>query len=310
MRKRLIKPGSALILTLLMTSVIATISFGLTALTTSEFRKVASLQDSLAAFYAAEGGIEHGLMQYRLWRDAEISKEVYDKIHAGEPVPEASTPTKTNGTAQSFRVEPAPVGFVKGGETKGNPSYNLKMWYRGTAIGKLDGNGSPVVDRKISPRIFRDSALQLNVRGADSYHIAWEADPATVANPPPLNLIMNATYFIEVILSSTNPNCPIVRTIYRGNFASEKNPIAFNFGQCGYDTIRIKPWGMTYMQYSILLLENGSKMKFDNNISTIQATGYSGKSKRTLTIGVNRSIGTILESEDFLLLSGEEKIEF
>src|SRR5688572_1500501 len=102
------RSGSALIITMLLLSVVASISFAVTALTISEFRKTAALQDSIGAYYAAEAGIEHGLLQYRLWHEAEISELIQGKVARKQTVTADDSPTEEQdglGQPQSYRLD-------------------------------------------------------------------------------------------------------------------------------------------------------------------------------------------------------------
>lgn len=316
------RTGSALVITLLMISILSTVSFSITALAISEFRKSSAIQDSVAAYYAAESGLEHGLLQNRLWRDAELSKEVYDYVRTTEvtSIPQDKVPTKDlkTGTPASFRVGGSlPPGYINSGEENGSSWYDLKVYYRGPEIGKVE-NGVPKVDPDKSPRIYRDSALDINVKGASELRIAWEPDPVAVVEArksplPPRNIY----YFVEVMLTANsktmNSSCqkPVGRELLIVDAASGEKSRRIPFKGCNYETARIKPWNMSYMQYSIALVDDrGEHVKLDNTLTFIQATGGSGKAKRTLEVALPRSNKTILEAEDFLFISADEKLSF
>ncbi len=318
--RRPVRQGSALIIMLLIISVISTASFSITALALSEFRKAGALQDSVAAYYSAESGIEHGLMQYRLWKDAELSREAYQDVHAGLPVSQAHIPTKSpsQGQPQTFRLSGGSgAGYAVNAGDKGTAWYDLKMWYRNNVIGKVqneaDPASKPVVDETLSPRVYRDSAVQFSVKGADSLELAWQADPDTLQResiPGGLPNIdgVDYPYFVELILSTSDSTCPSNLRLERVIFEAHRSfPVAFN---CDYETLRIKPWGLPYVQYSLVLRANNQNTKFDNQISSILSTGYVGKAKRTLQVDINRSSGSLLEAADFLILSGDKNLNY
>lgn len=325
MRKMQNRQGSALIITFLLVTIITTISFAVSLLGISEFRKTAALQDSISAYYAAEAGLEHGLMQYRLWHDAEISKEAYSAIHKGIAIPEQDIPTKTDGQPQTFSLAGLSTGpgFVVDGGNKGTAWYDLKMHYRDKIIGKLDSDSpsaNPVIDEQLSPRIYRDGAAQYSIKGARSLKFVWRADPDSDNNPfldpakYPGYFNTDIKYFVELILISSDRNCPDDRIIYAGPGpfgGSEANRILnIPLANCKFDTLRIKPWNMSYMQYSLSAYGlNGDIIKIGQQSSTIQSVGRSGNSKRFLDIRANRSSGTILESEDFLLFSSDKEVQ-
>lgn len=311
------RQGSALIITLLMITVIASVSFSVTALSLSEFRKAGNLQDSIAAYYAAESGIEHGLMEYRLWHDAEISREVYDFVRKKDS--QYKIPTGSEGSAQTFRLTGADnsvkPGFVTSTGDKGKSWYDLKMFYRGDKIGELNSRGDPVVDSVKSPRVFRDSAAEYAIEGAKTLKIAWRPDPATLANPPAILPPSEFRYFLELIFTLTDPeSCPDAKNkilpvgedLLLTNLKKEVE-LTCNY----YRSVRIKPWNMPYAQYSLALVDKDRKpMKIDQQKTTLQSTGYSGQSKRTLELNLSRTIGTVFESSDFLFLSADKPLQF
>lgn len=324
------RPGSALVITLLMVSIISTITFSITALSISEFRKASNLQDSIAAYYAAESGIEHGLLQQRLWRDAEISRETYQyiKANAVTELPQNVIPNviptadRKKGSPQTFRLSGTP-GFVGSGGDKGTSWYDLKMYHRVPNLGLLNADGRPYVDPAKSPRVYRDSALEISLDGASALDIAWDVDPKTSQDVregrEPVG--EGIDFFVEIILTANasevgkscrNSQERVIRFYSKlsGHDARIHETDPIEFGTCRYRSARIKPWNMKYMQYGIKLQKNNEDILMDSGFTTIESTGYTGKSKRTLRVDVSRTNQTILESEDFLFLSADGLLEF
>ncbi len=300
------RKASALIITVLLISVIASVSFAVTGLTLAEFRKASTLQDSISAYYAAESGIEHGLMQYRLWRDAQISKEAYAAVHQSVAWDDSNTPTQDGGSTQLFRIDGAGANstpqFARSDAEKGTAWYGLKMWYKSDRIGDVE-NGQPVVGAN-SQRIFRDSAFPISVKGADKAEIAWQPEGANTVPRPPSNFC----YFLEVIMTAQVTN-DFFRDVLPDNSCQQTANYTktINF-PAGTDLVRVKPWDMDSVKYSLVLKNGDTPINFDNGVTYIESTGQVGKAKRKLRVGISRSTGTILESQDFLLLSGEEPI--
>ncbi len=301
--------GSALIITLLIIAVLSTISFAVSALVISELRKNSSLVDSISAYYAAESGIEQGLMQYRLWHDSEISQEIYNAVRNNTPVTNAMSPTEDTkkGKPQIFRLSDLRPskndrpGIVFSGD-KGTTWYEMKMWYKGDHIGDVDSSGNPVLGPN-SRKIFRDSALNLSIKDADKVLIKWQqsSDANGNRNPGPGHPYK---FFVETI-STNNVSGEIERAIL--------DPIAqrqtYNAVVVGSDnTVRIKPWDMSYMTYSLSAKKDNQPVLFDTQLSYIEVSGHSGSSQRKLRIGINRSSGTILETQDFVIFSREKPI--
>lgn len=282
------RQGSALIITILIVSVISTISFMVSALAISEFRKAGSLQDSIAAYYAAESGIEQGLLQYRLWHDAEISQEVYNAATAGAV---RVTPTISTGTPFSVKLSPA-----------SSSTYAVKMWFKGMVIGQAKQDGTPELGVQ-SRQILRDSAVQISGASPKSLRLAWSPIGANGT----IRAAGQPKYFVEVTASGVKNGQPQTeRTVIKDTDPSQ---FQVNFDLDTVQSIRIKPWDMSALKYSLTLQDSQNKnMLFDNQISYIESTGTVGKAKRTLKVGVNRAGGTGLEAQDFVLYSGDNPI--
>lgn len=318
------RKGSALIITMLLVTVIATVSFAISALTISEFRKTANLQDSVAAYYVAEGGIEHGLLEYRFWHDAQISQEYYKALHDNRLGDlNGLSPTANDGKPQRFtldgKTKTTPTGqkienlagYVNDNDELGNSWYGLKMWYKGDRIGDLDSNSLPIIGNN-SRLLSKDAALQFRVpSNAARAVVQWE----------PVNPILNAPglgYFAEAITTRGSQTSRTVQAALglSGSNGGKPNPnplwsIPMNSGGFQATELRIKPWNMDAMRYSIIF-QDGNHNIILNGLDTqrtyIEATGYSGKAKRQLRIGINRNAGNILESQDFLLYSGDSSL--
>lgn len=92
--------STALLLALLITAVVSTIAFSIGKLSISEIKMAGSTADSIAAYFAAEAGIEHGLARFRWDRNIEIAES------------------------------------KKFGDWSSNPpEYDLKIWYKADKIG-------------------------------------------------------------------------------------------------------------------------------------------------------------------------------
>lgn len=284
------RQGSALIITILIVSVISSISFMVSALAISEFRKAGTLQDSIAAYYAAESGIEQGLLQYRLWHDAELSEETTQSAVTNTA---RVSPTETVGTPQKVPLA-----------ANSSSTYAVKMWFKGSAIGTVDTSGKPVVGA-VSRQIVRDSALQIAGLGAKRLQLAWQAiNPNTVARPG-----FDAKYFVEVIATGLKGGQQQTERTVIKDLDKGTQPYPVVFGLDTVQTIRVKPWDMSAVKYSLTLQDSsGKNILFDNQVSYIESTGTVGRAKRTLKIGIDRASGTGLESQDFVLYSGDNPI--
>lgn len=109
--------GAALIITLLMITSLSGIVFYTSRLSIREIKLMNGLQESSGAFYAAEAGIEEGLLMWRYNHDAEFSKQCQTKGCQG-----VNIPTQSDGDPLSFDID-----------TEAKSSYSLKIWHRNDA---------------------------------------------------------------------------------------------------------------------------------------------------------------------------------
>jgi hypothetical protein len=152
--------------------------------------------------------------------------------------------------------------------------------------------------------LYRDSVVQVAAVGAKTMQLAWvPITPNTVARPG-----FDAKYFVEVVATGLrNGQQATERTVIKDSMVGIQ-PYTITFGLDTVQSVRIKPWDMTAMKYSVALRDAQGQMQFDNQISYIESTGSAGRAKRTLRLGIDRASGTGLESQDFVLYSGNSSI--
>lgn len=91
--------GSALLIAMIMVAAISAAAFGLGKLLLSDIRITSSLEDSTAAFYAAEAGIEHGLLKFRIDRTTEITTPISVNLGSGRTYTMTTVYRKVNPPA-------------------------------------------------------------------------------------------------------------------------------------------------------------------------------------------------------------------
>ncbi len=300
------RQGSALVITILIITIITTLSFTATGLALSEFRKVAVLQDSISAYYTAEAGIEHGLMQQRLWKNAELSKEYYAALQSPSADPQS---VGDLDTPQMYLLSGLNRFVLGNALPADNPLwYGLKMRYKNDHIGSLTSSKQPVIG-PASPRLFRDSAMQLAVpKGARRVAIAWEPTGGNTTIRPGLDF----SYFLEITITYKKIGTEALQVdhqiISSSQLLSTGSPNDITLPD-GTESIRIKPWDMDSVLLSLVMYDaNSQPLLFDRQVTTINATGTVGQAKRTIDVSINRSSQNLLEASDFLLLTGDSPI--
>jgi hypothetical protein len=255
------------------------------------------------------------LLQYRLSHDAEISEEYYDEFLKGNLSElERVSPSEKLGNPQRFTfdgksqttngVTTQLAGFVRSNGELGSNWYGLKMWYKTDVIGNVNASGDPIIGPD-SRLLSKDAALQFKVpSNAATAILKWEP-----INPNTDFRDSGISYFVEAIVTRDQQLRRDLQSVGSGVRSGQNAmPIPLNTGFQATE-LRIKPWDMESMKYSIVFHDGaGNEVNVDGQRTYIEATGYSGKAKRLLRIGVSRNAGNILESQDFLLYSGDRAI--
>lgn len=280
------KKGSALIITLLVITVVSAMIFSVGRLAVDELKMSTQLEDSDMAYYAAEAGIEAGLLMFRFNRDVELSQDCQS------PNACTSGPTLTSGE---------PVKFDLGD----NQSFDLKIYYK-----QEGGIGNPDLNDPFNPILKKDQPTQISgFENTDIITLKYTtpcidsnfqgfcnttpAQDGEIAHGAEVKRIDANGEAIEPVL--------FYDEYEDGRASTSGKDIPLN----GASLIRIKPWN-TDIRYSITAEPiTTDPAKIGANTTYIDSTGYFGKSKRKLQIQVDRVSGTILGLYDFVILGRE-----
>lgn len=266
--------GSALIITLLLITIVAAMVFSVGKLATSELKLSTQLEESDLAYYAAESGIEAGLLMLRFSHNVEI--------------PTGATLSTTSGLME---------------KTMGDgQSFHLKIYHRNDtgfecvpkeacdANGEWDSDFSydPLTD---TPALAKDQVWEYDIRNPDgsiqnNLNIEWEYETTGATNTE------NQRMEIIPIDAGGEP-------IAAGKYLSLSTQTSLPIDTTNASKLRIKPWGGNLVKYK--LTSGDSDAKLDSRYTTIESTGYFGKTKRKMQVTIDRASGTLLGLHDFVI---------
>ncbi len=279
------KKGVAFLLTMLLVAIVSTIALAVGRLMVSELRMTTSLEESTAAYFAAEAGIEDGLLRLKSDRDIEV------------PTAPATLERK-NITDPSRNVNPL----------ASDKYYELKIFRTAARIGDPANLDS-------SPQLFKDDVFEISSRqNATTLNLDYKVYNAQVDTSRRLN------YGVEIIRIDigggiTRWFCPDRTAVANGVEAQGSctpdisDEYTYHVWGIPFDAtivkVRIKPWGYGdnfHIRYAVTPLPAGSQI--EQNFTTVQSTGYFGKTKRTLQAKVDRGTGQIISLFDFTVFQG------
>ena len=274
--------GSALIITLLLMSILTGLVL---ALQSQALANIASFERQIAAtqaYTAAEAGLEHGLLQFRFNRDAEVSL--------------------TNWQALANQKPLSPI-IISAERLKASNGYGLNWTSAsyGYRLGYLD-----LSDDKL--RLAQDTALALRLPASTTrLEISWQPESPKRQSRAPL-----PDYALEAVVSrpqaggqineerfifvpTNQDRAPLILT----------RPIAA--GRPSY--LKLKPWDMQAVQLSVKAFgPNDLALPLDRGTGALLAEGQANGRRVRLSLPIHRSSGSSFEANDFLFLSGRQTL--
>jgi hypothetical protein len=299
--------SSALLLTILIAGLIAIVSLSVSRLSISEIKMAGGANESAAAYFAAEAGLEDGLARWRWDRNVEV------------PV----GATETSGSIRRCNIsttqcaEGNPPSITVGPEDK---YYDLKIWYKADkATGELkkDESREFFIPDGSTPLTLSWAGVK-NVASGTAY-ISWEI------------IAMKNSGGMATFAEGKNGRLLTFATSDSGSHAQTIN---LSGDLTGY-ILRIKPWigsnnngtdenGVSgyaagqaptavsgtelAIEYTLTPSSTPSSSNININIDSgfhyIESTGYYKNTKRKLVAKIDRKSGTILSVYDFVIYAG------
>lgn len=296
------KPGSSLILVLLIIAGVVTVIFGAQRVTLVQFNQSNREEDNISAYYAAKAGIEDGLIRYRFERNVETLPGKVFRHNVTSGVPEATEVDEAGSIGGVVNYRPT------------DQYYDLKIAYKTDRINinGLTGATEFTADRKIA----KDDLIQLTgfESGNSSYFLryAFRFDPSCSSEN-----LSRAFVQVEKITTAgalTQENALPTNGLFDSKAVAKNLPI--NSSGDLASTVRFRPFYCA-VEYALATTNtndgsgdsNNAGPKFDSLTTTITATGYYGSAKRTLIGTVNRLTGQLIGVYSFNAYSGTSDIE-
>jgi len=289
--------GNALLITMLVVVVISAIGLSVSRLTLSQVRQTSQLEDSVTAYYAAESGIEQGLLMWRYNRDVEVPANIEGGM------------SEQDQNAMRVDLDLMTVTYPTNilteiPQDRKKSYYDLRVWYKNPIVASTseevvcsDASTSemctnpdrPIVDTGALPALEKDQAIEYNVEGLSDVTLEWD--------------------FVTDYGAAGCDTCRLEATgVSKEGF--EVNKKFYTYGQRSGGIIdinnikllRLRVFGDSLKEYSLSI---DAPNKMSSRYSTIESLGYYGNAKRKLQIKIDRATGSILGPYDFLLFQGQ-----
>lgn len=280
------KSGSALIITLLVITVVSAIVFSVGRLAIGDLKMSTQLENSEQAYYAAEGGIETGLLLFR-----------YDTTRTLETTKGATAkdgnPLRVN--LSTNKIIP-PASYTPAAPPSSDIAFDLKEWYRNEAGVEIKVESTIDANGKTIPALAKDETVEYNIFNTNGdLRIAWEYKDLTPSITDQLQMRLEYMAFNE-------DKEVVARYLFMYNDRNKNNILRtlldVPLNGSNAKILRLKSWGANIDHYTI---SGDLDDKLDNQLSTIESTGYYGGAKRKLEITLDRTTGTLLGLHDFVL---------
>jgi len=320
------KNGSALIITLLVISVIASFAFVLARLGVSEIKQSSQLEDSEMAYQAAESGIEIGLLLFRYNRNVEVPNPgMFDKPNnavlryniTDQTTATFTSPTtpqeknklyaditvyhKNSANVETITAKPCQEAQFKTGMCVPDPSP--ENWCVNPSFIADDLCYQNEGINYILPALGQDGVVEYNIAGiSGNININWQYLHNPSIDEQKFYQMLYIPFAVDgSMIKSDSPTINTgVEYLYSYNY-SENSPGVGATNPVNLATkIRLKPFGGPLYSYTITA-PVGSKI--DSRYTVIESTGYFGGAKRKLKIRLDRTSGTLLTPLDFLIYS-------
>lgn len=336
--RKINQEGNALIVTLLVISVLASIAFTTSRLAISELRQTTQLEDSEMAYQSAEAGIESGLLLFRYNQDVELPNSnvteldnVFFRYNLTDGVEISNTqemdPNKQYYDLKIWHRNNENVEIVKSRACsqkyfdEGKCVSVDNQYFNSDYVDGVDEEG--ILSGYVIPAISQDNFVEYDMSGLSStsdIYLKWRFTHNVLgSNRDKLklqyiprdnegdNILSNLGTDLARMMSGAKYAFSYDKSENSGNLSLNlpiKN-ISTSDGLKNANKIRIKPSGENILTYSITLNTSNTTQNMDSKYSYIEATGYYGGSQRKLKIKIDRNTGSSISPVDFVLVQGE-----
>ena len=325
--------GAALIITILLVTVLATIAFSASRLTISELVQTTQLEESEGAYFAAEACVETGLLLYRYNRNAEVptvadgmsedrKEYIYFNVTDGKQIAKTEFDNRQAGKSYcALRMwhrhnagEQEKVTTATCNEQKFQA--DLCMVVPAEKINEICGTDykkcyqdpdnpnnyyilpalkqGEVIDYDVATGLEENSSSRV-----DSINLTWEylEEPQSFEEQNNFQLLyLPIDENGEVIMEGDQK---------KELFTYDWHSYGVSKDLTGVQKIRLKPFGGSLQSYTITT--DNPSAKLDSRYTHIESTGYYGGTKRKLKSILDRRTKSLLSIYDFLIYSSKEE---
>ncbi len=306
--------GSALIITILVIAVVSAIGFSVSRLTISQMRQTTQLEDSVKAYYAAESGIEQGLLMWRYNHNVEVPKE-----NLSQDDPQTMRVFMNDMSTKDANIsQPEP-------NVSNIPYYDLRIWYKNPIINGWSDEivcsenatssyctnpeeNQPITRTGTEPALAKDSAIQYNLQGIDRIWLSWEFEDDSYCRTNCRGVdgsptSCNANYSNSICMLEFIPiNEQGDMDWEQKNIFTYDDKFELSYPIDNIQTVRFRVFGNGLKEYRISKQATSSDdVKMSSGYTIIESTGYFGNAKRRLQIKINRTSRTILGPYDMVI---------
>jgi Tfp pilus assembly protein PilX len=337
--------GAALIITILLISILASIAFATSRLGISEIKQSSQLEDSEIAYQAAEGGIEMGLLLFRYNKSVEVPSGVSGGMD--------------ESTMQCLRYNITDNMFVDSPNCTIPPKernkefFDLRIWHKNsdrTESGQTyDANVENVTAKACTKAQFESNLCVDDNNGycqgghegvsfekcyLNTNNNKYQIFPAIIQDGVAEYDVSNInTGYVSITWRYLNSPSITESDKYRflyipkdnnGNILKNDPPKEYGMNEYLYNysySANANGSGITSTLLGGLVdkirikpfggsllnykITSSDATKMDSRYTYIESTGYLGSAKRKLKISIDRATGSMLSPYDFLLYSDQ-----
>lgn len=269
------KPGSAILIALFVMATVGVVAFGSTRTYISELHTTTNLTITDNAYYAAESGLEQGLLAYRENPNAQWSEQCSDPSIQCSRTGSSVDPTLDTPIA----IKP---DLANGATTK------VKVGYLG---GELDGGS-----------LKQDESRQITIPTGNSATLNWTW--ATIDDTSTGIKACNVSQDHRLRISYINPDGTIDTNKTLDDTLPSQTISNISLTGSNGTIIQIRPLGCDLSNYSV----SGTNIIVNKGNTTIDGIGEFGSVSRQLEAKIDRSTNQLLGIFDYTLY-GKDSIQ-
>lgn len=287
-----LKKGSAILIVMLLITVLSAVALTVGYLAMAEVNMEANSEDGAKAYYAAEAGIEDGLLRFRYDNNVEVGN------FSGSPKVERIN--ISDGRRMTSDTS-API-FYDITDALTPPSDPTKLYYDlRIKFKEQSDDTSASIDIDDDKKLAKNESIFLEAFDQNvnvTLRFNSEEQGCTGISGAKKCFVQ----FRQIAPTGTT-SASFAGFLSAGDVTSPD--ITVNVG----NILEIKPWNID-IAYKIkaVKIAGGAALELDSGYTTIESTGYAGGAKRKLQAKVDRKSGKLMEVFDFVLNSTSNSI--